>query len=178
MSIAGLLSVSKGKPIHLGQKLAIIVAHRAGIARTIRFDSADGFMDSSPELERALEHLNTALADSPVPEFEWSRLVDVLGLELLSRLLGVSATSVRRYKASARTTPGDVADRLHLLSLLVGDLSGAYNEFGIRQWFLRKRSQLAGRAPIELLKGRWKQDQPAVRKLQDLARALLTSPAT
>jgi hypothetical protein len=137
------------------------VAHRAGIARTIRFDSADGFMDSSPELERALEHLNTALADSPVPEFEWSRLVDVLGLELLSRLLGVSATSVRRYKASART-----------------DLSGAYNEFGIRQWFLRKRSQLAGRAPIELLKGRWKADQPTVRKLQDLARALLASPAT
>jgi hypothetical protein len=152
--------------------------HRAGIARTIRFDPASGFMDSPPELERALEHLNIALADSPVPEFEWNRLVDVLGLELLSRLLGVSASSVRRYKASARTTPGDVADRLHFLSLIVGDLSGAYNEFGIRQWFLRKRSQLGGRAPVELLKVRWKPDQPAVRKLQDLARALVASPAT
>jgi hypothetical protein len=152
--------------------------HRAGIARTIRFDPAGDFMDSPPELERALDHLNTALADSPVPEFEWNRLVEVVGLELLSRLLGVSASSVRRYKASARTTPGDVADRLHALSLIAGDLSGAYNEFGIRQWFLRKRSQLAGRAPVELLKGRWKPDQPAVRKLRDLARALVSSPAT
>jgi hypothetical protein len=152
--------------------------HRAGIARTIRFDPADDFINSPPELERALDRLNTALADSPVPEFEWNRLVEVVGLELLSRLLGVSASSVRRYKASARTTPGDIADRLHLLSLIVGDLSGAYNEFGIRQWFLRKRSQLAGRAPVELLKGRWKPDQPAIRKLQELAQALVSSPAT
>jgi hypothetical protein len=129
-------------------------------------------------LERTLEHLNLALEESPVPEFEWNRLTDVVGLELLSRLLGISGSSIRRYKAAARTTPDDVAERLHFLSLIVGDLSGTYNEIGIRQWFERKRAQLDGRAPADWLKGSWKPAQPGPRRVLDLARALLRSPAT
>jgi len=113
-----------------------------------------------------------------VPEFEWNRLTDFLGLPLLSRLLGISAVSIRRYKAAARTTPDDVADRLHFLSLVVGDLGGAYNEIGIRQWFERKRTQLDGRTPLDSLKTRWKPTQPGPRRLRDLARALVASPAT
>jgi hypothetical protein len=144
--------------------------HRAGIARGIQFDV--------PGLERALEHLNTALEESPVPEFEWNRLSEMLGLDLLSRLLGISAISVRRYKAAARNTPDDVAGRLHFLSLIAGDLSGAYNQIGIRQWFERKRAQLDGHTPSDLLKGHWKPGQPGPRKVQDLARALVSSPAT
>ncbi len=134
--------------------------------------------NSGAGLERILEHLNTALEESPAPEFEWNRLTEVLGLELLSQLLGISATSVRRYKTAARSTPDDVADRLHFLSLIVGDLSGAYNEIGVRQWFARKRAQLGGRAPSEFLKGCWKPGQPGPRQVQDLARALIASPAT
>ena len=99
-----------------------------------------------------LEHFNLCVEESPVPESEWNRLTEVLGLELLPRLLGISATSVRRYKAAARTTPDDVADRLHYLSLIVGDLSGAYNEIGIRQWFEQKRAQLDGHTPLDHLK--------------------------
>lgn len=152
--------------------------HRAGIARTIHVGLGDDFKTSAPGLERMLKHLNTALEESPVPEFEWNRLTDVLGLDLLPELLGISASSVRRYKAAARTTPDGVADRLHFLSLLVGDLSGAYNEIGIRQWFGRKRVQLRGRAPAELLKGRWKTDQSGPRRVQALGRALMSSPAT
>ena len=113
-----------------------------------------------------------------MPEFEWSRLTEVLGLELLSRLLGISASSVRRYKAAARTTPDDVADRLHFLSLIVGDLSGAYNEIGIRQWFERSRAQLDGRTPLNWLKAPWTPNQPGPRLVHDLARALTASPAT
>ena len=97
---------------------------------------------------------------SPAPEFEWDRATEVLGLELLSRLLGISASSLRRYKAAARSTPDDVADKLHFLTLIVGDLSGAYNEIGIRQWFERKRAQLDGHTPLDRLKARWKPDQP------------------
>ena len=149
--------------------------HRAGIARNIQLDLTD---DSAPNLQRTLEHLNLALEESPVPEFEWNRLAEVLGFELLARLLGISASSVRRYRANARTTPDDVADRLHFLSLIVGDLAGAYNEIGIRQWFDRKRAQLDGRTPLEWLKGRWKPAQPGPRRVQDLARALVASPAT
>ena len=149
--------------------------HRAGIARNIPVDLADA---SASNLERTLEHLNLALEESPAPEFEWNRLTDVLGLELASRLLGISASSIRRYRAAARTTPDDVAARLHFLSLIAGDLAGAYNEFGIRQWFERKRAQLDGRAPLDLLKPRWKPGQPGPRRVQDLARALVASPAT
>jgi hypothetical protein len=149
--------------------------HRAGIGRNIQMDLTDA---SGIDLERSLEHLNLALEESPAPEFEWSRLTDILGLELLSRLLGISPSSVRRYKAAARTTPDDVAERLHFLSLIVGDLSGAYNEIGIRRWFERKRAQLDGRTPLEWLKARWKPAQPGPRRIQDLARALVASPAT
>jgi len=148
---------------------------RAGIARNIQLDLISA---SEPTLERALEHLNLALEESPVPEFEWNRLAEVLGLDLLGRLLGISASSVRRYRANARTTPDDVAERLHFLSLIAGDLAGAYNEIGIRQWFERKRAQLDGRTPLDWLKGRWKPSQPGPRRVQDLARALMASPAT
>jgi hypothetical protein len=153
--------------------------HRAGIARNIQLDLGEDQLGSGPDdLERSIEHLNLALEESPAPEFEWNRLTDVLGLELVSRLLAISASSIRRYKAAARNTPDDVAERLHFLSLIVGDLSGAYNEIGIRQWFERKRTQLDGRTPLEWLKARWKPTQPGPRRVQDLARALVASPAT
>jgi hypothetical protein len=149
---------------------------RAGVGRNIPAEFSG--RSSGRDLERTLEFLNLALEESPVPEFEWIRLVDVLGLELLPRLLGISGSSIRRYKAAARTTPDDVAARLHFLSLIVGDLSGAYNEIGIRQWFERKRAQLDGRTPLDLLKARWSPAQPGPRRVRDLARALVASPAT
>jgi hypothetical protein len=149
--------------------------HRAGIARNVQLDLEDS---SVPNLERSLETLNLALEESPAPEFEWIRQVDVLGPELLARLLGISASSIRRYHANARTTPDEVAEKLHFLSLLVGDLAGAYNEIGIRQWFERKRAQLDGHTPLDWLKARWKPTQPGPRRVQELARALVASPAT
>lgn len=149
--------------------------HRAGIARNIQFDLSDS---STRHLERTLEHLNLALEESPAPAFEWSRLAEVLGLDLLGRLLSISGSSVRRYRANARTTPDDVAERLHFLSLVAGDLAGAYNEIGVRQWFERKRVQLDGRTPSDWLKGRWKPGQPGPRRVRDLARALVSSPVT
>jgi hypothetical protein len=156
----------------------VLYIHRAGIARNIQLDLSDESGHLGSGLERGLEHLNTALEESPAPEFEWNRLIDLLGMELLSRLLGISMSSIRRYKAAARTTPDDVADRLHFLSLIVGDLSGAYNEIGIRQWFERKRAQLDGRTPLHWLKSRWKPAEPGPQRVQDLARTLVASPAT
>jgi hypothetical protein len=152
--------------------------HRAGIARNIQLELADDFANQDSGLERALAHLNMALEESPVPEFEWNRLTEVLGLELLSRLLGISTSSVRRYKAAARTTPDDAADRLHFLSLVVGDLSGAYNQIGIRQWFERQRAQLDGRTPLDWLSSPWRPTQPGPRRVHDHAQALVASPAT
>ncbi|HYL37706.1 MAG TPA: hypothetical protein VEV17_17455 [Bryobacteraceae bacterium] len=152
--------------------------HKAGIAKNIQIELGNGLAPSSAELERALERLNTSLEESPAPEFEWTHLNRVLGLELLARLLGISSSSVRRYKAAARSTPDDVAARLHFLSLIVGDLNGAYNDFGTRQWFGRERPQLAGHAPWDVLRGRWKPIQVGPSRVRNLARALTASPAT
>jgi hypothetical protein len=108
---------------------------------------------------------------------EWERLASVLGAEPLARLLGISLGSARRYRASARATRGDVAGRLHLLALVVGDLSGADNDIGIRQWFARKRARLGGRAPGELLGG-LEAGWAGPRRVRELARALTGSSAT
>jgi hypothetical protein len=128
--------------------------------------------------EQLLDQLNDALEASPVPSTEWSRLLRTLDRDTLARLLGVSPASVRRYAATARATPDDVAARLHWLALIVGDLAGAYNEIGIRQWFERKRTQLGGRAPAQLLVGHWKPDDAGPQEVRALAAALSGSPAT
>jgi len=122
--------------------------------------------------------LNTALEESPAPEHEWNRLAEVLGIDPLARLLRISLTSARRYRAAARSTPDDVADRRHFLTLVVGDLRGSYNDIGIRQWFHRKRVQLGGRAPAELLKSPWNPGGSGPSRVRELARSLAASPAT
>lgn len=129
-------------------------------------------------VEQYLDQLTEALEASPVPAFEWKPLIRVLGVGMLGRLLGISAPSIRRYARTIRTTPDDVAGRLHGLALIVGDLAGAYNEIGIRQWFDRKRAQLDGRAPAQLLASGWKPDDPGPQRVRSLAHALVGSPAT
>jgi hypothetical protein len=162
------------------ETLRRVMAHvgRAGIGKAIALGLDDGQTDPAARLEHVLEQLNTALEESPAPAYEWHRLVAVLGIELLARLLEISASSVRRYRASARTTPDDVAARLHFLALVVGDLGGAYNDFGIRQWFDRKRAQLGGRTPAELLTGGWTPAAGGPGKVRELARALTAAPGT
>ena len=160
----------------LSRLLALV--RRAGIARSLDLGTIAEPVGRPAHLERALERLNEALEDSPVPAFEWERLARVLGAEALARLVGISLSSVRRYRASARTTPDDVAGRLHFLALVVGDLSGAYNDAGIRQWLDRKRVQLGGRAPAELMAGDWKPAGPGPRRIRGLARSLTGAPAT
>ncbi len=148
--------------------------HRAGIGKAIHLTAAD----NDAALETIFQRLNQALEESPAPEFEWERLTEILGLDLLARLLGTAVPSIRRYKAGSRVTPDGVANRLHLLTLVVGDLSGAYNEAGIRQWFDRRRAQLGGKSPAELLAQPWVPDDPRSAQVRDLARALAASPVS
>lgn len=147
--------------------------HRAGIGQGIRIDPTD-----AESMLLSLARLNSALEESPAPEFEWVRMEEVLGLDLLAKLVGISTVSIRRYLAKSRTTPDDVAARLHVLSLIVGDLNGAYNDAGIRQWFQRRRTQLEGKSPMELLVGAWRPDDGIVARLRALSGALIASPAT
>ena len=134
-------------------------------------DEREGFV-------RQLQQLSDALEESPVPAAEGPRLDKLLGRELLARLLRVSAVSLRRYLAGERAVPDAVAARLHFLALVAGDLAGAYNDIGVRRWFDRPRSLLDGRRPAELLEVEWQPEDPDPRRVRDLARALVWSPAT
>lgn len=150
---------------------------RAGIGADVHL-AVRGTKLGSPAWGLALRRLGVALRESPAPGFEWRRLPGVLGMELLARLLGISLPSARRYRSAARTTPDIVAARLHFLSLVTGDLAGAYNDAGIRQWFTRPRAQLGGKSPAGILSGDWQPSAPEVRRVGRLARALAAAPAT
>jgi hypothetical protein len=120
-------------------------------------------------LGRLIGRLDDALTDSPLPERELGELTRVLGADLTAALVGISTVSLRRYAAKSRTIPDLVAARLHFLALVVGDLGGAYNDFGIRRWFERPRSQLDGKAPRQILRGPWTPDDAVVQTLRALA---------
>lgn len=152
-------------------------AGRAGIAIQAAARLAASEVDRE-ELRHALAALVEALSESPVPEKEWGSLAEILGPELLAELLGISVSSLRRYAAGARSTPDDVAARLHFLASVVADLSGTYNVRGVRRWFERPRSALGGRAPGDVLRGAWDPEDEGPRAVRALARSLLAGSAT
>jgi hypothetical protein len=125
-----------------------------------------------------LQEVLAAFEDSPVPQHEWVPLTSLLGDEALARLVGTSVSSVHRYRNGSRPTPDDVAARLHTVAMIVSDLAGSYNDFGIRRWFQRRRSALGDSTAAEILAGNWSPDDEPVQEVRSLAQALLGSPAT
>ena len=146
----------------------------AGIARLVRRPAGA----DPAETAGWLRALHEALAGSPVPRTEWPAVSRSLGLDLLSRLLGISHSSARRYLSGARKTPDGIAARLHFLALVAGDLAGAYNEIGVRRWFDRKRMALGGKTPAQVLAGDWTPEDDGAERVRELAAALAFSPAT
>ena len=120
-----------------------------------------------------LEKVNVALDESPSPATEWGALRETLGDTLLAALVGISDASLRRYASGQRETPQKVAERLHWLALVGGDLAGSYNAFGIRRWFERPRQQLAGRSPRAELGADWSVDDATAAQVKSLAQALV-----
>ena len=123
-------------------------------------------------LARAVQQINDQLEMSPQPTDEWAPVIETLGEELLAQLVGVSISSVRRYANGSRPTPQDVAERLHFLALLIADLAGSYNDFGIRRWLNRPRTPLGGRSPASLL-GEFDPDGPDAQSVAALAASLV-----
>jgi PAS domain-containing protein len=123
-------------------------------------------------LAQGLQRLAEALEDSAAPVAEWPAMRAVFGDELLGELLGVSPASLRRYAGQERATPQEVAERLHWLALVVADLAGAYNDFGMRRWFDRPRSQLGGKSPRQVLGRRWGVDGEGAVRVRTLASVL------
>jgi hypothetical protein len=149
---------------------------RRGIGRTAALQLPGS--DQPERLGELLDELYAELEASPVPAAECTQLVTVLGLELLSQLSGASTSSIRRYAAEDRIAPDDVAARIHHLARINANLAGGYNDFGIRRWYARRRAQLGGPAPAELLAGAWDPDDDGPQRALRLAGALNSSPAT
>ncbi|HEY5784981.1 MAG TPA: hypothetical protein VIT65_09400 [Microlunatus sp.] len=125
------------------------------------------------DVARVSDGVIAALQDSPLPQAEWPAIAEILGDDELAVLVNVSASSLNRYRSGERTTPDPVAARLHFAALVVSDLAGSYNDFGIRRWFRRPRSALGGSSPRELLTGDWSPDGREATQVRELARALL-----
>ena len=119
-----------------------------------------------------LVRLNDALEASATPSTEWPSMRGVFGDDLLVELLGVGASSLRRYASGERATPDDVAARLHWLAMVVADLAGGYNDFGIRRWFERPRNQLDGKSPRQVLGASWTPDDAGATRVRALASVL------
>ena len=134
--------------------------------------------ESATRLTSVLSDVLAAIEESPMPNQEWRPLTTLLGDDLVGTLVGTSTSSIQRYRHGERPTPDDIAARLHTLALIASDLAGSYNEFGIRRWFHRSRTALGGHSPADVLTGDWSPEDEPVRKVRDLARSLLGSPAT
>jgi hypothetical protein len=174
----GLVQTDERRPERPDIAALIRSVRAAGLARgaALRFDNVDA--PSVDEIEALLRIVIAALEASPVPVREWPVLGRVFDPDQLASLLGISVSSLRRYASGERETPDEVAARVHGLALIVGDLSGAYNDVGIRRWFDRKRTALDGKAPSALLAGEWNPDDAGPQKVRDLARSLIALSAT
>lgn len=144
---------------------------------------ADDHGEIGPEGYRCLlDGIFERLGDSPLPEAEWGRLLEIFPVNDLAALVNISPASLRRYAspsaAGRRATPDAVAARVHLLTLMVDALAGGYNPIGTRRWFERVRAQLGGRAPRDLLRGDWRPDDDGPRRVLQLAEQLMTVGAT
>ena len=150
----------------------------AGIGRSFLAELHELPCSDAGRLSTLLEKINDALEQSPAPTHEWRALQGILGVDLLTRLLGISQSSARRYISGTRSTPDAIAGQLHFLAFVVGDLAGAYNDIGVRRWFDRPRQRLDGNTPAQALGVEWSPGNDGPRQVRELARALASSPAT
>ncbi len=128
--------------------------------------------NSGSRLAALIERLDDSLAESPIPDRELPGLLRVFDREALAALTGTSSVSLGRYLAGTRKWPVALAGRIHWLARVLSDLAGAYNDFGIRRWFERERTQLGGRSPRQVLGTDWDPASPEVERVRQLAASL------
>lgn len=156
----------------LGQS-GLLRSAALNLAPLLRQSPAELDAGTAKRMKVEVEKVNDALHESPSPATEWGALRETLGDTLLAALVGISDASLRRYAGGQRQTPQKVAERLHWLALVVGDLAGSYNDFGIRRWFDRPRQQLAGLSPRAALGTEWSVDDAQAAQVRALAHALV-----
>jgi hypothetical protein len=157
---------------------ATTIAAMEGLLRQgICTQAARQWLDQKPEVgdhlrDELLAKVYERLEECPSPATEWQAVRDVLNDDaLLAALLGIGIASVRRYAKGDRQCSDPVAVRLHWLALLIDQLEGTYNAYGIRRWFQRPRAALDGQAPQDRLKGDWDPDDADIQPLEALAQS-------
>ena len=101
----------------------------------------------------------------------------LLGDDLLARLLGISASSLRRYAAGERQTPDEAAWRLHVVARLLAALVGSYGH-GLRNPALvpAYAQVLDGASPAEVLERAAGEDDERLQRVLELAEELTAPP--
>ena len=135
-----------------------------------RFEPAS--MDDT-QVADVLRAMIDALNASPHPAGEWLPVREMLGDDLVVRLLKISSSSIKRYSSGERDTPDETAWRLHIIARILGSLVGSYNEYGVRRWFGRPRRALEGASPAEVIIAARSEDDDHLRKAILLADELL-----
>jgi hypothetical protein len=153
-------------------KQGLIGAAPMALAPLLKKGPAQLDAATAERMADSVEQLVAVLDESPAPASEWSPMRAVFGDEELGELLGIAPASLRRYAAAERATPQATAERLHWLAMVVSDLAGSYNDFGMRRWFERPRTQLGGKSPRALLGARWTPDDKAAQQVRKLAAVL------
>jgi len=171
-AITRLDAASLGRLVRSLQRHGIASTAGIALAPLLRDEPRPLDAAAARALEQRIDQVAEALEASAAPAAEWPAMRKVFGDELLAELLEVSTSSLKRYATGERSTPASVVARLHWLAMLVADLAGAYNDFGIRRWFERPRAQLGGVSPRALLGRRWQVDGEPARRVRALAGAL------
>jgi hypothetical protein len=153
-------------------KQGLIGAAPVALAPLLKKGPAQLDAATAERMADSVEQLVAVLDESPAPASEWSPMRAVFGDDVLGDLLGIAPASLRRYAAAERATPQTTAERLHWLAMVVSDLAGSYNDFGMRRWFERPRTQLGGKSPRALLGARWTPDDKAAQQVRKLAATL------
>jgi len=133
--------------------------------------------DEDLDLVVATSDLLDCVEHSPNPTGELPVLVDLLGVDLVASLTGVSVTSFIRYRKEL-TPPNIMAVRLHMVAMICADLRGSYRPNGIARWFNRPRPQLDRQRPRDLLEGAWDPQDAGPAAVRELARPNFGMPAT
>jgi hypothetical protein len=171
-AVTRLDAASVGRLVKSLQRHGIASSAGIGLAPLLRDGARPLNAAAVRALEQHIDQVAEALEASAAPATEWPAMLEVFGEGLLADLLEVSSSSLKRYATGERTTPGLTAERLHWLAMVVADLAGAYNDFGIQRWFARPRAQLGGVSPRALLGRRWQVDGKAAQRVRQLASAL------
>jgi hypothetical protein len=158
-------------------KQGLIGAAPVALAPLLKKGPAQLDAATAERMADSVEQLVAVLDESPAPASEWAPMRAVFGDDVLGELLGIAPASLRRYAAAERATPQATAERLHWLAMVVSDLAGSYNDFGMRRWFERPRTQLGGKSPRALLGARWTADDKAAQQVRKLAATLSGAPA-